>query len=289
VLFFPVRRLVAAICVFSAVLASACLVRRRVVPPPGRQANRPLLKATEEELIQRIHAISDPIRSFNMKVDMSPSVGGLYGGRVTDFPTISGYILYRKPDQIRVIGLDLVIHSTAFDMVSSGNDFRVSIPPRNQFIEGENDAPAASQNKLENLRPVAFLRSLLIEPPAPGTEQTILEDDTDETKAIYILMMVARKGDQLRLLRKVYFDRYTLQISRQKTFDASGYITGDIKYGGWKSYNGVAFPMSIDVQRPQDGYEVGLTVTDLKFNTPDVTAEKFVLNRPPGAQVKILK
>ena len=42
-------------------------------------------------------------------------------------------------------------------------------------------------------------------------------------------------------------------------------------------------------QRPKDGYEVILTVMDLKLNTPDVTAEKFVLNPPPGVQPRILK
>jgi outer membrane lipoprotein-sorting protein len=31
-----------------------------------------------------------------------------------------------------------------------------------------------------------------------------------------------------------------------------------------------------------------LTVLDMKMNTPEVTAEKFVLNQPPGATVKTL-
>jgi hypothetical protein len=269
---------------------SACLVRRRTVAPPGKQIqNKPLLKATKEELIKRIHGVSDPIHSFNMKADMSPSIGSLYGGQVTDYPTITSYVLFLRPDLIRVIGLDPVVHSTAFDMVSTGNEFRVSIPSRSQFIEGQNDAPATSQNKLENLRPVAFLSALMIEPPDEKTDLTVLEDDTNESKAVYILMTLERDGDRLRLVRNVYFDRYTLDISRQKTFDNEGYIKSDTKYAGWKNYNGIQFPSSIDIQRPQDGYELVLAVSDLKFNTPDVAAEKFVLNQPTGAQIKVLK
>jgi hypothetical protein len=276
--------------IFAAIaFEPACLVRKRTVKPPGAKENKPLLTATKEELIQRIHNISDPIDSFNLKVDMAPSVGNLYGGQVTDYTSIIGYILYRKPDQIRVIGLEPAIHGTAFDMVSIGNDFRVSIPLKSQFIEGRNDAPANSPNKLENLRPAAFLTALLIRPPDPKNDLTVLEDDTNETKAVYILMMVRRSGNELIPVRNVYFDRYTLDISRQKTFDPDGNITSDTSYLNWKEYDGRKFPGLIDIQRPKDGYEVILTVMDLKLNTPDITAEKFVLNPPPGVTVRTLK
>jgi len=268
----------------------ACLVRKRIVKPPGAKENRPVLKATKEELIERIRNISDPIESFNLKVDMAPSVGNLYGGQVTDYTSIIGYILYRKPDQIRVIGLEPAIHNTTLDMVSMGNDFRVSIPLKSQFIEGRNDAPpSSSQNKLENLRPAAFLTALLIRPPDPNTDLTVLEDDTNETTAAYIVITLQRSGDKLKAVRNVYFDRYTLDISRQRTFDSEGNITSDTSYANWKDYSGKRFPGLIDIQRPKDGYEVILTVMDLKLNTPDITAEKFVLNPAPGVQVRTLK
>ena len=240
-------------------------------------------------MIQQIHQIFDPINSFTMKTDMSPSVGSLYGGQVTDYPTISGYILFLKPGDIRVIGLDPVIHSTAFDMVSTGNDFRVSIPSRNLFFVGRNDAPAQSKNKLENLRPAAFLTALLIRPPDPRLDISVLEDDTDENKAVYILMMIRREGNAFRLLRNVYFDRYTLQIIRQKTFDASGRITSETHYANWDQHNGILFPMNIDVKRPADGYEVVLAVTDIKLNAGDLSAQRFVLVQPPTAKVSQLK
>jgi outer membrane lipoprotein-sorting protein len=87
----------------------------------------------------------------------------------------------------------------------------------------------------------------------------------------------------------VYFNRYTLQITRQKTFDAAGYIVSDTTYSNWKNYGGVPCPATIDIQRPQDGYELVLTVMDLKMNSPDITDQKFVLEKPPNAQVKVLK
>lgn len=276
------------LCLIS-IFPSACLVRRRVVAPPGKpKQNRALLSADKNTLIQLIRQMSDPIQSFTMKADMAPSVGQLYGGQVTDYATITGFLLFRRPDDIRVIGQDPVIHSTLFDMVSVGNDFRVSLPTKNQFIIGSNSAPATSKNKLENLRPAAFLTSLLIMPPDPATDYTLMEDDTNESKAVYIVQVIRRDGDQLQLLRNIYFDRYTLQINRQKTFDPIGNIRSDTRYSAWRAFDGIQFPAGIDIQRPQDGYELVLTVLSLKINTPEVTPEKFVLNQPPNATVRTL-
>jgi outer membrane lipoprotein-sorting protein len=286
---FRNRRDFALIIVFAVVTLSSCLVRRRVVAPPGQHENRPLLKANKAELLTRIRNMSKAIQAFSMKADMAPSVGGIYGGKVTDYPTITGYILFKRPEQIRVIGLDPVVHSTILDMLSMGNDFEVSIPTKSLFIDGKNDAPATSENKLENLRPVAFRNALLIEPPEAGLA-TVLEDDTNETKAVYIIFCIRSQGDDLHLLRNIYFDRYTLDLARQKTFDDAGNVTSDTHYSNWKDFGGVRFPATIDMQRPVDGYELVLTVLDLKFNgAAEVTEDKFVLTPTPSQQVRVLK
>ncbi len=272
------------LCIFS----SGCLVRRRVVAPQGTRVPKPLLSATKEELIQRIHQVSDPIQSFTMKTDISPSVGSLYGGQVTDYPTISGFIIFQKPDNIRIVGLDLVIHSTAFDMVSTGNDFRVSIPAKSEFIEGRNDAPTSSKNKLENLRPAAFLNALLINPPDPGKDISFVEDDTNETKAVYILMMIRHDGDQYYPVRNVYFDRYTLQIARQKTFDTRGNVLSETSTRIGLITTASRFPLlsMFSVQKTDTKWCLRSSISNSM--QADVTPAKFVLNQPPGSQLKVL-
>lgn len=183
------RRLVAFVLLLM-IASSACLVRRRVVTRQGKHDTRPLLTATKDELVQRIHAAFDPVRSFSATLDMTPSLGSVYKGAISEFPAVRGYVVFRKPDSIRIIGLDPVIHSRAFDMVSTGQDFHLSLSSKSLFIEGRNDAPAVSKNKLENLRPVAFLRSMLIYPPDTDTELPVLVDDTDEEHALYILLIL---------------------------------------------------------------------------------------------------
>ena len=174
---------------FASLTLSSCFVQHRIVKQPGTRPDRPPLTATKEQLIERIHAASDAIQSFNMRADMSPSVGSLNGGALTDYATIRAYVLFRRPTDMRVIGLDPVVHSTTiFDMASTGEEYKVSLPSKNRFIIGDNSAPPDSKNKLENLRPSAFLNALIIAPPTTG-EATMLEDDTDETKATYILFV----------------------------------------------------------------------------------------------------
>lgn len=280
-----------AVLLCAAVLGSSgCFVRKRVVVAQGQPApNRPVLVATKGELLARIRNFSAPIESFNMKADMSPSVGSVNGGELTDYATIRAYVLFRRPEEIRVLGLDPVVHSsTIFDMVSNGSSFRVFIPSRNNFIQGNDDSPPNSKNKLENLRPGAFLNALVMAPPEPQ-DLTVLEDDTDPTKAVYLILILRQEGGQLRLMRSVSFNRYTLEIIRQRTFAPSGAILSETHYSDWKAYNGISYPASITIRRPQDGYEVSMAVVELKFNTPDVTPDKFVLDQPSGSHLIQLK
>jgi len=223
-----------------------------------------------------------------MRMDMSPSMGSLYVGEVKDYATLGGYILFRKPDGIRVLGLDPLISSTVFDMVSSGEIFRIHIPSKNRFIEGRNDAPGHSKEQMENLRPVAFLTSLIIEPPDPSRDIVLLEEDTSERESVYILLVIRREADEPWLVRTLHFDRQNLEIVRQKTFDSSGSVLSDTKYSDWKIYGGVPFPSVIDIKRPQDHYEVVLNVVNLRMNAEDVTPEKFILNQPPGTELQQL-
>ena len=275
------------IAVVALAATPACFVRRRAVTPTPAHQSSPLLAATKEELIRRLHDIADPIQSFVMTADLSPSVLEPSKGTATDYATVSSYVLFRKPDDIRILGRDPVIGSTIFDMVSDGKQFSVSIPPKKRYIIGTNNAPEKPGSKLENLRPEALLTSLIIYPPDNAADITLLENDNE--RALYILLIIRHNQDQFTLARQVYFDGRTLQAERQKTFDMSGGIVSDTKYSGWKGYDSASFPSEIDIQRPKDNYEVQLTVVNIRMNSPDVTADKFVLKQPPDFQVQELK
>lgn len=285
------RHVPAALALLLGISLTSCLYTRRVILRHGKPvsgAPPTLLVSTRDELNNRIAGYYNAIGSFQATVDMTPSVGSVYKGEITDIKDVRAYVLFRKPAEVRIIGLLPVVRSKAFDMVSNGTTFKVLLVSKNLFVEGQNSAPATSKNKLENLRPQAFLTSMLIRPADPNTESPILEDATDEDNALYILHFERKGGDgKPYIARNVWFDRLDLSIVRQKVLDESGSIVSDTRYSKWQKYNDTMFPARIDINRPQDGYGMVMDLVDMKMNT-EVTSDKFVLTQPEGAQLQTI-
>jgi hypothetical protein len=278
----------AAIVFLTLLSTSACLVRRAAIRPGVRHPG-PLLTASKEQLIARIHDASDPIESFLMNASLSASVLNASKGMVTEYAAIDGYILFHRPAEIRIVGKVPMWPETILDMVSHENRFQVYLPRKNLLLVGEGSAPGNSSNALENLRPDAFLTSVTIPPPDPETSLTVVEGDTNQTEAMYILLILDRGADrELRLARSVYFDRYSLRIAEQRTFDPSGSLTGDARYSAWKTYQGIPYPSHIDIQRIRENCEIQLTVLSMKMNPANATPDKFAFQTPPGATVRRL-
>src|SRR6266550_539661 len=172
------------------VSSPSCLVRRRSITRKGGAPTQALLTTDKESLIKEIAQHYAAIQSFNATVDMVPALGSANKGRITEYKDVRAYILFRKPADIRIIGLYPVVRNKAFDMVSDGSSFRLFIPGKNRFIEGANQLETPSANKLENLRPQHFLEALLVRPVDQSHEQTIFENFTDEDNAAYILSII---------------------------------------------------------------------------------------------------
>src|SRR5262249_19211724 len=229
----------------------------------------------------------DAIQSINATVDMVPAVGTANKGKITEYKDVRAYVLFRKPAHIRLIGLYPVVRGKAFDMVSDGAEFRFYLPGKNLFITGSNQVEKPSPNKLQNLRPQAFLDALLVRPVDSEREQTILENFTDEDNAPYILSVLAPNGGEPLLARQFWFDRLKLQLIRQLIFDHAGDILTDARYTSWQVYDNVSFPKSIDLERPQDEYGVVMTVVKMDINKT-VNEEQFQLAQPEGTELKVV-
>src|SRR6202161_2912151 len=125
----------------SAILPTAgCLLHTRPVEETYSKA--PLKEASQAALIDSINQQAQKIQSLQATVDIDTSVGGAKKGHVTDDKEIRGYVLARKPSMLHMIGLLPIVRTTAFDMVSDGQQFRLWIPPKNRFVIGTNDAQA---------------------------------------------------------------------------------------------------------------------------------------------------
>src|SRR6202050_1630792 len=148
--------------VFVAVLPlGGCLFRSRIVDRPISTA--PLKSATQEQLIEYVNAQASRIHSMQATVDIDTSVGGEKKGKITDYEEIRGYVLARKPAMLRMIGLMPIVRTTAFDMVSDGQDFKLWIPPKNRFVIGKNEVATPNTDQpMENIRPQNIYDALLI-------------------------------------------------------------------------------------------------------------------------------
>jgi hypothetical protein len=279
------RSLAAALC-FS-FLMTGCLARRRVITRKGGSAQQALLSADKETLLKRIDGIYQSIDTLNATVDMVPALGTVNKGEITEYKDVRGYVLYRRPDDIRIIGLYPVVRNKAFDMVSSGGEFKVYIPARNRFIVGEGEIIHPSKKRLENLRPSHFLTALLVQPLQEG-ERAMLQNITDEDAATYVLHIV-RQGPVGELIpsRAVQFDRLNLALERQLIFDESGNILTDARYRNWENFGSIQFPKEIQINRPRDEYGIVLNVLKLDVNKP-LTDEQFALEQPEGTTLQVL-
>jgi Domain of unknown function (DUF4292) len=278
------------LCLIALLVAtsSSCLVRRRNITRKGGQPTQTLLMTDKDSLIKEIAQHYEAVQTFNATVDMVPALGTVNKGKVTEYKDVRAYILFRKPADIRLIGLYPVVRNKAFDMVSNGSQFRLFIPSKNRFIQGANQIETPSANKLENWRPQHFLDALLVRPIDPVGEQTILENLTDEDNAAYILSIISlTPGGAPVLDRQLWFERLHLQLVRQLIFDPSGDILTDARYSDWQKYDNVLFPKTIDINRPKDEYGVVLTVVKMDINTT-LTDERFDLQQPAGTDLQVL-
>ena len=270
-----------------------CLFRSHSVPKRTTlAANR---TATLAELVQMMNQQAAAIKTMNLTVDIDTSVGGSKKGKVTEFQEIRGYILVRKPEQLRMIGLLPIVRNRAFDMVSNGaNGFKLYIPAKNKFVVGPADVTTPSQNSLENLRPNVLYDAILLQPVDPENEIAVLENSaevvTDQKKKTiteeptYVLDIVHRGPQGWYLSRKVVFSRADLLVHKQIIYDKSAYMATEARYDDFKTDGGVQFPWHISIWRPQEEYEITVGVVKATFNEP-LKDEQFALAQPPGAQV----
>jgi len=271
---------------------TGCLFRSRRVE---RQiSTAPLKSATQAELIEYINVQAAKIKSLQATVDIDTSVGGIKKGKVVDYQQIRGYILLRKPAMLRMIGLLPIVRNRAFDMVSDGRDFKLWIPPKNRFVVGRNDVETHNQQQpMENLRPQQIYDALVLREVDPQNEIAVMQNNfeivTDakhhQVQQADYEIEVIRKGEKGWFLsRKIIFSRTDLLPHRQFIYDQDGNLATDSRYEGYKDHEGLQFPNQIEIWRPQEEYDITLTMVKLQVNQP-LPDDKFVLDQPAGAQV----
>ncbi|HKN18033.1 MAG TPA: DUF4292 domain-containing protein [Candidatus Sulfotelmatobacter sp.] len=279
--------------VFAVLPTVGCLFHTRPVEETYSKA--PLKEASQSALIDSINEQARKIQSLQATVDIDTSVGGAKKGHVTDYKEIRGYVLARKPAMLHMIGLLPIVRTTAFDMVSDGEQFALWIPPRNRFVVGRNDVQTHNTDQpMESIRPQEIYDALLIRPIDPEHEIAVLENSYDilhDAKGHrvlqddYELIVIRKKDDNSGVLsRKIVFSRTDLQPHRQYIYDEQARLVTDARYANYKEYDGTNFPSRIEIFRPQEEYDITLNMLKVEINKP-LRDDQFALHQPPGAEV----
>jgi outer membrane lipoprotein-sorting protein len=251
-----------------------------------------LQTATGNDLVERINAEATEIQTLKATVGITASVGGSKLVKITEYQEISAYILARKPSSLRMIGLSPILENHVFDMVSSGQEFKLWIPSKNQFIASNNDTARPSPEPLEKLQPQVIYKALLLQAVDPESELAVLEGGEHEAidpgaqemalRPDYTLNIIKQDGHGWYLSRKVVFDRTDLRPHQQLLYDEQGSVVTDVHYDEYREFNGVFFPTSIQIRQSQEEYFIKLEITNLTVNAP-ITDDQFVLDLPSGA------
>jgi Domain of unknown function (DUF4292) len=271
---------------------TGCLLRTR--PVEDQYSKTPLQQSSQQGLIDSINRQAETIQSLKATVDIDTSAGGIKKGKVTDYKEIRGYVLARRPEELHMIGLMPIVRTTAFDMVSDGNQFKLWIPPKNRFVIGLNQiATPNTDQPMENIRPQNIYDSLLIHRIDPVSEIAVLENGYEilhDAKGHRVLqddyeLTVIKKYDKgWGLARKIVFDRTDLKPHRQYIYNEAGNVATDARYAEYKDYDGVSYPSRIEIYRPQEEYDIKLNMLKVEINTP-LRDDQFTLEQPAGAEV----
>src|ERR1700761_847865 len=121
--------------------------------------------ASVYELEKLLRDRDEAVQTLSARVVVNFTIGGPQAGKKTQGGPFNGFILVRKPSNLRVLLQVPVLGSRALDMVSDTDSFTLMyrMPGRGDlWRQGPNSVTTISANAMENLRPSLFLDSLLV-------------------------------------------------------------------------------------------------------------------------------
>jgi outer membrane lipoprotein-sorting protein len=254
--------------------------------------------ATPQELVSQIDQRWDGLKTMTATVEIQATEYKTAEGvqTVEDFPSCHANILMRKPKMLRVRGT--YFGAVIFDMASDGSNFTVLIPHDNTAFEGPNTVKEKSTNPLLNLRPDFFLDAIAVRGLDPGNEYMVAGDsetiEDTARKHLYIeqeyvlSVMQPKTGPEKIPLRVITFHRDDMLPYDQDVYDSEGNLESQIIYSNYAEFSAGKYPSKVTIKRPQEGFQLVLTVDDVNENM-DLSDSQFQVKIPEGTTIKQLK
>jgi hypothetical protein len=276
--------------------ASLFISKRKLLQPIAPAS---IQTASADELVKGLNDEWAKFESLTATVDIRASHLKTKEGVATDYPSFRASLLLRKPEMLRILGKLPVVQTTMFDLGSDGTRFTLVIPPKSKAYTGLNANKGTSPNWYENLRPGPFFSAMVVRGLNQDELYSVTSDSSTEqdpaSKRLmlhpeYILNIVRRKPDSQELfpVRVITLRREDLLPYQQDLYDDAGVLQTQVIYGAYKDFAGVRYPSKITMKRPQEEYQLVMTVERVNANPP-LTDDQFHVTIPPNYAVQELK
>jgi outer membrane lipoprotein-sorting protein len=262
---------------------AGCIKKTTVVPQSERLL--PAQTATRSELLQALEEKSKQVETLKATVGIEFSRGGAKTGVLDEYRETKGYVFVERPSHIRVQVQMPVVLSTVAIMVSDGQQYRLSIPIKNQFAIEDVNAPISADSSLNNLRPQIFLDGLFVDITRYEKKQPLFEEAVVGTHSYYVFSFFDNSDSEPRLLEKLWIDRTAdMEVSRKQVFGKDGRVETDVDYQNYAGEAGMRYPKTIVIHRPLEDFTVKMTFQQITMNEK-LDAKIFDLPRPEGSKL----
>ena len=280
-------------------LLNGCWVISTSRKLPVPKAPAVVQTASADELVALLDRRWDNMQTLTATVEIQLSVFKTATGEATDYTTIPGIILLRKPEMLRVFGRVPVIGTRALDMVSDGKNFTLWIPSKNKVIKGSNTLTKKSDSMMENIRPGFFFDAMVVRGLADDEDYSVAADSETMEDASkkhllftpeYVLSVMRRKPGthELAPVRVLTFHREDLLPYEQDLYDANGVLETQVTYTGYQVIGNDQYPSTITIKRPNDGFQIVIRVDSVQEGQP-LKDDQFHLDIPEGTQIQTLQ
>ncbi len=275
---------------------TGCLTHVRSVPKT-RPADV-VMDAALDQLLKQVEVRFDAVQTLNASVEITATTGGGLQGQETEYPSFSGYIFLRKPEDLRVLLRVPILGSQALDMVSDGKQWQLWIPKRNLAMVGTSEVTKPSKNGLENLRPAVFFDSLLVRGLGAGQIVSLTSDtrvvpgtrnknDLIEEPDYDLAILAQPENQTAHTVRVIHISRTNLLPYQQDIYGPDGTVVTRALYSNYQKFGDTPFPMKIEIRRPADQYSLSITLTKLAVNQK-LEDDQFELKIPAGVPIKTM-
>ena len=262
---------------------AGCIKKTTVVPQSERLL--PAQTATRSELLQALQEKSKQLETLKATVGIEFSRGGAKSGVLDEYRETKGYVFVERPSHIRVQVQMPVVLTTVAIMVSDGQQYRLSIPIKNQFAIEDVNAPISPDSSLSNLRPQIFLDGLFVDITQYENKQPLFEEAVVGTHSYYVFSFFDNSGSEPQLQEKLWIDRNDMmEVSRKQLFDKEGRLETDVDYQNYAGEGGQRYPKVIIIHRPIEDFTVKMTFQQTTMNEK-LDAKIFDLPRPEGSKL----